>query len=155
MLTKKTHYALKALVALARQPGNAPMLVAELAEQEHVPKKFLELILLHLKNQGIVRSKKGRGGGYLLGRPPQEITLGQVIRLTDGPLAPLPCASYTAYAECRECDDPRTCGIRIVMKQARDAVAAVLDHTTLADVVRRSEEACGILEAQSPDPSAP
>lgn len=139
MLTKKAHYALKALVALAREGGQGPVLVAALSEKEHIPKKFLELILLELKHHGIVRSKKGRGGGYALGRPPQTIALGQVIRLIDGPLAPLPCASYTAYAECSECDDPRTCGIRLVMKQVRDAVASILDHTTLADVVSLAE----------------
>ena len=127
---------MKALLALARQKGAEPLLVAEIARQESIPRKFLEAILLQLKNQGIVRSKKGRGGGYLLLQPAAKVTFGRVIRILDGPLAPVPCASVTAYRKCDDCVDEETCGVRSVMKQVRDATAGILDHTTLADVAR-------------------
>lgn len=110
------------------------MLIATLARQESIPHKFLELILLHLKNNGLVDSKKGRNGGYSLAKHPAEITIGSVIRLIDGPLAPLPCASETAYRRCEECIDEKNCGTRIVMRRVRDAMVEILDHTTLADV---------------------
>ncbi len=137
MLTKKTKYALQALLALSRDYGRGPVLISEIAENERIPKKFLELILLDLKNSGILQSKKGKGGGYFLGRPPELITFGQVIRLLDGPLAPLPCVSQTAYRKCDECKDERSCGIRVVMKDVRDSTAKILDTTTLADALRR------------------
>jgi Rrf2 family protein len=137
MLTKKTKYALQALLSLARDYGRGPILISEIAENERIPKKFLELILLDLKNSGILQSKKGKGGGYFLGRPPELITFGQVIRQLDGPLAPLPCVSQTAYHKCDECKDERTCGIRVIMKDVRDSTAKILDTTTLADALRR------------------
>jgi Rrf2 family protein len=139
MLTKKTKYALQALLSLAQDYGKGPVLISDLAEKEHIPKKFLELILLELRNSGILQSKKGKGGGYLLGRPPELITFGQVIRQLDGPLAPLPCVSQTAYRKCVECLDERTCGIRVVMKEVRDVTAQILDTTTLADALERVE----------------
>lgn len=139
MLTKKTKYALQALLALAKDYGRGPVLISEIAENERIPKKFLELILLDLKNSGILQSKKGKGGGYFLGRPPELITFGQVIRQLDGPLAPLPCVSQTAYRKCDECKDERSCGIRVVMKDVRDSTAKILDTTTLADALRRVE----------------
>ena len=113
------------------------MLIAELAEREHIPHKFLELILLELRNAGILRSKKGKGGGYALARPPREVTLGQIIRVVDGPLAPIPCVSERAYARCEECVSEESCGTRMVMKEVRDAIAKILDGTTLADVCER------------------
>ena len=112
-------------------------MVGHLAEEEEIPKKFLELILLELKNMGVVASKQGKHGGYQLGHPPSEITLGRVIRIMDGPLAPLPCASETAYQKCEECVDEKSCGTRIVMRRVRDAIALILDGTTLADVCRQ------------------
>ena len=112
-------------------------MVGHLAEEEEIPKKFLELILLELKNMGVVASKQGKHGGYQLGHPPSEITLGRVIRIMDGPLAPLPCASETAYQKCEECVDEESCGTRIVMRRVRDAIALILDGTTLADVCRQ------------------
>jgi Rrf2 family protein len=135
MLSNKAKYALRALFALSEKYDEGPILISDLAEQEGIPKKFLELILLELKNHGILQSKKGKGGGYFLGRTPDLVRLGQVIRILDGPLAPLPCVSQTAYRRCDECDDELTCGIRIVMKEVRDATAKVLDGTTLADVL--------------------
>jgi Rrf2 family protein len=99
-----------------------------------VPRKFLELILLELKNHGLLQSKKGKGGGYALARPPETINVGEIVRLIDGPIAPLPCVSKTAYMRCEECRDERTCGIRLVMKNVRDATASILDATSIADL---------------------
>lgn len=138
MLTKKTKYALAALIHLARKQQSGPVLISRLAKEEGIPKKFLELILLDLKKQGLLHSKKGRGGGYYLGRPAELIRLGQIVRLTDGPLAPLSCVSETAYEKCSDCRDETTCGIRKVMKEVRDATARILDTTTLADVAKIS-----------------
>lgn len=141
MLSKKAKYALRALLVLAKEYGQGPVLIAELAEHERIPKKFLELILLDLKNEGLLKSKKGKGGGYALGKEPDKITVGQVIRALDGPIAPIPCVSQTAYVRCEECPDEITCGIRLVMKEVRDATARIVDHTSLADVLKRVEEA--------------
>ena len=140
MLSKKSKYGLRALLALARQRDHDPVQIAELAEQEEIPKKFLEMILLELKNTGILQSKKGKGGGYLLGKTPEGISLGDIIRALDGPLAPLPCVSQTAYRKCDECHDEATCGIRAIMQEVRDATAHILDGTSLADVLRRTEQ---------------
>lgn len=134
MLSKKTIYALNALQYLVRQPRGRPVLIAEIAEHEAIPQKFLELILLELKKDGVLDSKKGKGGGYLLARPPDTISLGQIIRKLDGPLALRPCVSQMAYKRCEECRDERTCGIRAAMKEVRDRTAEILDRTTLAQV---------------------
>jgi Rrf2 family protein len=140
-LSKKARYALRALYALAADDGKGPTLIGDLAERERIPRKFLETILLELKNEGILHSKKGKGGGYTLAKPPAEITMGQVIRAIDGPLAPIPCLSERAYARCEECDDEATCGTRIVMKQVREAMLAILDRTSLAEVQSQSARA--------------
>ena len=137
MLQKKSKYAIRALLALAQRPEQEPVLIADLAAQERIPKKFLEFILLVLRNKGILQSKRGRGGGYFLGRKPEAISLGEVIRALDGPLAPVPCVSHTAYRKCDECEDELTCGIRSVMNDVRDATAAIFDRESLADVLRR------------------
>ena len=139
MLSKKSKYGLRALLALARRQHRDPVLIAELAQREGIPKKFLELILLELKNKGILQSKKGKGGGYFLGKKAEAINLGDVIRALDGPLAPLPCVSQTAHRKCDECEDEKICGIRAVMQEVRDATANILDGTSLADVLRRTE----------------
>ena len=139
MLSKKTKYALKAMMVLAKEYGQGPVLISDIAQREGIPRKFLELILLELRNQGVLQSKKGKGGGYFLGRPPQQISVGQIVRILEGPLAPLPCVSKTAYMRCRECRDERTCGIRMVMKEVRDSTAKILDSTTLADMLQRVE----------------
>jgi Rrf2 family protein len=136
-LSRKARYALRALYALANDESNGPVLIADLAERERIPHKFLELILLELRNAGILRSKKGKGGGYALARPPREVTLGQIIRVVDGPLAPIPCVSERAYVRCEECVSEESCGTRMVMKEVRDAIAKILDGTTLADVCER------------------
>ncbi|HUK55837.1 MAG TPA: Rrf2 family transcriptional regulator [Nitrospiria bacterium] len=137
MLSNKAKYALKALLVLAEEYGRGPVLISDLAEREGLPKKFLELILLDLKKHGLLQSQKGRGGGYFLGKAPRSVTFGQVIRILDGPLAPVPCVSQTAYQRCRECRDEATCGVRIVMQQTRDAIAQVLDGVTLADGLKK------------------
>ena len=135
MLTQKTKYALRALLSLAERGGEM-LLVSEIAERQRAPKKFLELILLELKKQGLLHSQRGRYGGYALSRPPAEITFGQVIRIMNGPIAPLPCASSSGYRRCADCRDEATCAIRRVMLQVREATAAVLDGTTIADALR-------------------
>ena len=146
-ISKKTKYGLQSLIALARRYGEGPVLIAKLAKDEDIPIKFLELILLDLKNSGLLESKKGPGGGYLLSRPPSQITIGSVIRFMEGPLAPLPCASETAYRPCEECKDVDCCGTRIVMREVRDAMARILDGTTLLDVVQRVDAAKHLKEA--------
>jgi Rrf2 family protein len=137
VLSRRSKYGLKALLALAQEAGRGPVLVSDLAERDAIPKKFLEAILLDLNRQGLVQSKKGKGGGYFLRRPPEKITFGQVIRALEGPLALVPCVSQTAYARCTECIDEPTCGVRLAMQQVRDATAEILDNTTLADINRR------------------
>ncbi|MFO1037031.1 MAG: Rrf2 family transcriptional regulator [Geminicoccaceae bacterium] len=136
MLSQKAKYALRALLMLAEQPEGEMILVQDIADRQSVPKKFLELILLELRKDGILFSQRGRGGGYCLARPADAVTFGQVIRLVDGPLAPLPCASVTGYRRCSDCDDERTCAIRKVMRKVRDAMADILDRTTLADALK-------------------
>ncbi len=138
-ISKRTQYGLKAMLALGRQYRAGPVLIATIAKEESIPLKFLEIILRDLKGHGVLESKKGKGGGYRLSRPPSTITLGSVMRMMEGPLAPLPCASETAFHACPECQDVETCGTRIIMRQVRDAMAAVLDNTTLTDLLRRVE----------------
>jgi Rrf2 family protein len=136
MISRKAKYGLKAMLRLATEQGAGPMLVATLADAETIPKKFLEQILLELKHHGLLQSKKGKGGGYMLARPASEISIGEVIRTLDGPIALIPCVSQTAYVKCDECQDERTCGIRLVMKEVRDAMVSILDGRSLADVGR-------------------
>ncbi|HYK57920.1 MAG TPA: Rrf2 family transcriptional regulator [Bryobacteraceae bacterium] len=140
-LSKRTQYSLRALYALARRHGQGPTLIENLSKEEVIPKKFLEQILLSLKGSGLVTSKKGKGGGYCLAKPPDQIALGSVIRLVEGPLAPLPCASETQFRKCEECVDIETCGTRIVMREVRDAIAEILDHTTLSMVCHKVDVA--------------
>ena len=134
MLSRKSKYGLKALLVLAQEAGRGPVLVSALSARDRIPKKFLEAILLELKRHGMVHSKKGKGGGYFLRRTPHEITFGEVIRVLDGPLAAVPCVSKMAYVRCVDCVDERSCGVRLAMKEVRDATADILDNTTLADV---------------------
>jgi Rrf2 family protein len=143
VLTRKSKYGLKALLVLAEQSGREPVLISDLAGRHEIPRKFLEAILLELKRRGLVDSRKGRGGGYFLRRSPSEITFGEVIRVLDGPLAAVPCVSKTAYMKCVDCIDERTCGVRIAMKDVRDATARILDNTTLADVNKSVARASG------------
>ena len=135
MLSHKAKYGLKAAFYLARHYDKGPVLISELASAEYIPKKFLEHILLEMRKHGILYSRMGRGGGYMLAKSPDKIYLGQIIRVLDGPLAPVQCVSKSAYVRCIECKDERTCEIRKVMKHVRDATATILDKTTLADAM--------------------
>jgi Rrf2 family protein len=143
MLTMRTRYALKALTVLAGADHQKPVLIGDLAEREAIPRKFLEAILRELKQHGILTAQRGRGGGYSLRLQPEEITLASVIRALDGPIAPVPCLSRTAYRKCDECKDERTCGVKLVLKDLYDATAQVLEGTTLADLARRTQQAAG------------
>ncbi len=131
MLTNKGKYGLKAMVHLAGLPPGTRIGVAEIAEAHRIPKKFLDAILGDLRNAGFVHSKKGPGGGYALARPAGEIRIGHVVRALDGPLAPLPCASRTAYRPCEDCADEAACSVRLAMLAVRNSVADVLDNLTL------------------------
>jgi len=150
MLSQKAKYGIKALSALARAPHGTPVQISALAVDEHIPHKFLEAILLSLRNHGIVRSKKGKGGGYELLKPADQITYGEIIRILDGPLAPVPCTSVTAYVKCSDCPDEGACSVRRVMKHVRDAIAGIVDHTTIADANGMLSTA---LTAQEPTPA--
>jgi Rrf2 family protein len=135
MLTAKGKYGLKALAHLATlKPGETTQAI-EIAEAHNIPKKFLDAILGDLRNAGIVFSKKGPGGGYMLARSPGDIEIGQVIRTIDGPLAPIACASRTAYRPCRDCKSVKSCTVRLMMTKVRDAMSEVLDRLTVADMV--------------------
>lgn len=138
-ISKRTQYALKAMISLGRRYREGPILIGTLAREETIPLKFLEGILLDLKGRGLLTSKMGRKGGYMLSRPPSAVTMGSIIRTIEGPLAPLPCASETAYRPCEECTDIENCGTRIIMRQVRDAISDVLDRTTLAEVIARAD----------------
>lgn len=140
-LSKKTQYSLRALYALTRRYGQGPTLIQDLSEEESIPKKFLEQILLTLKGFGLVHSKKGKGGGYALAQPPRSVMLGPIVRMMEGPLAPLPCASETRYRKCDECPDAETCATRIVMREVRDAIAHVLDNTSLEEACHKADDA--------------
>jgi Rrf2 family protein len=136
VLTRKSKYGLKALLFLAREYERGAILASEVAEREGIPEKFLQGILLDLRRRGIVRSRRGLGGGYQLARDPAAINFGEVLRTLDGPLALTPCVSQTAYQRCDECADERSCGIRLVMKDVRDQTARILEGANLAGVIR-------------------
>jgi Rrf2 family protein len=134
MLTNKGKYGLKAMVHLAGIEPGALAQVADIAEANSISKKFLDHILTELRHAGLVFSKKGRGGGYALARPAHEIRVGAIVRALDGPLAPIPCASVTAFRPCDDCADLNTCAVRLIMVDARNAIANVLDNRTLAEL---------------------
>jgi Rrf2 family protein len=143
MLSNKSKYALKALMHLATYEG--PCLAADIASQNRIPRKFLDTILLELRNAGILTSKKGKGGGYHLARPPEKITTGPIIRILDGSLAPIACASRTAYRRCMDCPDEEACQIRDLMIDVRDSLALILDRTSIASLrARGKRESVGL-----------
>ena len=135
MLTAKGKYGLKALVHLSSLPAGETAQAIDIAEANNIPKKFLDAILGELRNAGVVHSKKGPGGGYMLARPPGEIKLGLVVRTLDGPLAPIACASRTAYQPCDDCNDVNACVVRLTMVKVRDAISDILDRLTLVDML--------------------
>lgn len=133
MISQRAKYALRALMALAGAEAGAPLMIAEISRRKAIPKKFLEQILLELKRAGIVDSRRGRLGGYVLARAPERITFGEVLRLIDGPVALLPCLSVTAYRRCADCADESGCEIRHAFARVAVATRDVLDGTTLAN----------------------
>jgi Rrf2 family protein len=139
-LSKRGEYGLRAMIEMANwdkeHPGARSIQIKELAERQKIPAKFLEQILLSLKNAGLLQSKMGTGGGYHLAKPANEISLGQVVRVLDGPLAPIRCVSQMAYEPCG-CPDEQTCGLRMVMYDVRNAITDILDHTSLAQAASR------------------
>lgn len=137
MLSKKTRYAIKALVVMGKNFGKDPMQISRIASEEQIPKKFLEQILLDMRNAGLLYSKKGAGGGYGLIKDPKEIFLVQVLRITGGPIALLPCVSLNFYQRCEECINEGTCGIRDVFVDVRNASLKILTETSIADVIDR------------------
>jgi Rrf2 family protein len=134
MLSQRCRYALKALVNLARTEGEARG-VSAIAAEENIPRKFLEAIMSDLRRGKLVDSVRGKSGGYRLAKPSDLITFGEVIRLTDGPLALLPCVSHNFYRRCDDCDDEAACVLRRVMAAVRGEASEILDRTTLADVI--------------------
>jgi len=142
-LSKRGEYGLRAMIALAEPAENSDtpqmMQIKEISLREQISTKFLEQILLTLKNAGLLHSKMGVGGGYYLARAASEITLGQIFRVLDGPVAPIKCVSQMAYEPCG-CPDEDTCGLRMVMGDVRNAIADILDNTTLADVKQRQND---------------
>jgi len=140
MLSKKSKYAIKALVALAEHDPKAPYKrIAEISEKENIPKKFLESILLSLRNNRVLGSKLGVNGGYYLLKKPEDIKLTDIIRLTDGPIALIPCASLNFYQKCDDCEDEVTCGLRKVMTEVRIASLEILSNTSIADVIEKEK----------------
>ena len=148
-LSKRGEYGLRAMIDLANwDHGNGVVQIKDIAEREQIPAKFLEQILLALKNGGLLHSKMGNGGGYYLAKPANQISLGHIIRILDGPLAPVRCVSQMAYESCG-CPDEQNCGLRLVMQDVRKAISDILDYTTLADVIQRVDGARSILELES------
>jgi Rrf2 family protein len=140
-LSKKGEYAVRALVEIGFEAHLRPgtlIQISTVAQRTNIPEKFLEQILLALRNGGVLRSKRGVEGGYSLAKPSDQITLGEVIRLLDGPLAPIPCVSATAYERC-SCPDEESCGLHIAMKQVRDAIAGILDSYKLSRLIDEIE----------------
>ena len=135
MLSKKSKYAIIALIHLAKHDGDGPILIGKIAEEENIPKKFLEGILYELKNSGIVTSQRGKKGGYYLIKKPGDVHLAQIMRLFDGPIALIPCVTYQYYEPCPECKDEKTCSIRHVFKEVRDAAVEILKRATLAEMI--------------------
>ena len=147
MLSQKAKYALRALLVLAEE-GDKPVLIADIAERHNLPRKFLEQILLDLKHHGLVQSRRGRQGGYSLLKPASAISFGQVVRIIDGPLAPLPCLSRMAYRRCEDCAGEENCAIRRVFALTHQVTTTVLDRTTLADALRETPLQPGIAREQ-------
>lgn len=139
MLSKKTKYAIIALVRLAREYRKEPLQIATLAEEEKIPKKFLEAILRELKNAGILNSVKGRYGGYYLSQDPEEVNLATIIRQFNGPIAFIPCVTYLYYESCDVDKEEEFCGIRTFFKEVRDTAVEIFKQATLAEIIRRED----------------
>jgi len=136
VLSKKTKYGLKALSYLARQDTEGPTQIATISQSENIPQKFLESILLSLRKSGFLGSKKGKGGGYYLLKPPEEISISEVYRLLEGPIAMVPCVSLNFYEKCDDCLDEKTCSVHKLMIQVRDNTLEILNNTSLSDLIK-------------------
>ncbi|MDR1192390.1 MAG: Rrf2 family transcriptional regulator [Verrucomicrobiales bacterium] len=147
MISMQAKYSIRALLYLAKHRGAKPVTTKDIAQSEAIPRKFLEAILVDLRNAGLVKSRLGKAGGYTLERRPDTITLSTVLRLVDGPIAQVPCVSQLAYAPCPDCPGEHICVLRTVMKQVRDSTAKILDHTTFQDLLDRETT----LRASDPD----
>ena len=156
MISKKAKYAIKALKVLTEEFGKGPVLISYISARENIPKKFLEAILLELRNHGILQSQKGKGGGYLLRIDPARVNLAQVLRVIDGPIAPTPCVSHNFYVKCDDCEDEVTCALKPIMERVRDANLGVYENTTLLsfqnlDSLATKEIAIGSATSAVPD----
>ena len=156
MISKKAKYAIKALKVLTEEFGKGPVLISYISARENIPKKFLEAILLELRNHGILQSQKGKGGGYLLRIDPARVNLAQVLRVIDGPIAPTPCVSHNFYVKCDDCEDEVTCALKPIMERVRDANLGVYENTTLLsfqnlDSLATKEIAIGSATSGVPD----
>ena len=140
MLTQRSEYALRAMLMLATLPPEGRLMVREIAAARKVPRKFLEQILLDLKQRGLLVSQRGKTGGYRLAKPANRVTFGEIIRITDGPLALIACASLTGYERCDDCEDEKACAIRKTMRSVRDVTAGILDTVTLADALQAEQK---------------
>ena len=149
MLSKKAKYAIQAMVRLAKEYQSGPIVISEISEKEHIPKKFLETILLELKNAGFVNSRKGRNGGYYLIKDPSEVNMADIHRLFDGAIALLPCVTYQYYERCDECQDEKTCAIRRAIKEVRDATVEILKKYSLNQLMEKEQNLIEKLEQQS------
>ncbi|WMN11366.1 Rrf2 family transcriptional regulator [Marivirga salinae] len=140
MISKKSKYAINALVHLGRKYGEGPTLISTIAEEENIPQKFLEAILLDLKNDGILGSKKGKGGGYYLRKDPEEVNLAEILRLFDGAIALLPCVTFKFYERCEECKDEETCSIREAFLKVRNETVKIFKGQTLKGLLDREKK---------------
>ena len=143
MISQKAKYAFKALFRLAEAEHGRAVSIEEIARADAIPQKFLEHILLDLKRKGLVASRRGRAGGYMLIKQPSEMTIGSVLRAIDGPIAPLPCISRTAYRRCSDCKDESTCAVRRLFADTYSAMLLLMDGTTLAEALRQGTERRG------------
>jgi len=137
MWTKKGKYGLKALLHQAALPTGTSALSSEIAAAHALPAKFLEAILLELRNAGFIRSRKGKGGGYTMAMPSADVRIGEVVRALEGPLAPIACASKNFYRRCDDCPDEERCAVHMLTVDVRNAIADVMDNTTLSDMLER------------------
>jgi len=135
MLSKRTKYGIKALVYLARKEEDTPINIAEISTHENISRKFLESILLTLKKNGILGSKKGKTGGYYLIKKPSDVKMSAVLRILEGPIAMVPCVSLNFYEKCDDCPDEDICTVNSLMREVRDSTLGILNDNTLADLV--------------------
>ena len=149
MISQRARYAFKAMVALARSKPGEGLQIKQLCAQEKLPRKFLEQILLTLKAAGYISSRRGRDGGYEILKPASQIMIGPMLRAVDGPIAPLPCLSRTAYRRCDDCRDEASCELRIGFAKAYSDYLATLEHLSLAEVLRQADQ---VAQASTPDP---